>query len=140
MARRKTSRILAVAVTSRGVGFAVLEGPSALVDWGVKQPKPYREDRCAAHLHKLAARYAPDRIVVEDHTVRPRRCSNRVRSLFERVHGVAAARDIPARAIRRETVRKAFAPHGRLTKFAVSRRVAQVLPVLVRRLPPYRKP
>ena len=140
MAHCNTCRILAVAVTSRGIGFAVMEAPGTLVDWGVKQPKPYREDRCVAHLYRLVNQYEPARVVLEDPTARPRRCSCRVERLFRRIREVAAAQGVRTRAIRKQAVRKAFTPDARITKFAMSRRIAEILPVLARRLPPYRKP
>ena len=37
--RSKHFRILAIAPSSRGFGFAVLEGQEKLVDWGVKSIK-----------------------------------------------------------------------------------------------------
>ena len=140
MTRQTASRTLAAAVTSRGLGFVLMEGPGTLVDWGVKQPKPYRQDRCVAHLQRLVDQYGPGRVVLEDHTVRPRRCSPRVQSLFRAIHRLAEQRKLRLRVIPRNRVKTAFTPDGRITKFGISRHVARVLPVLARRLPPYRKP
>jgi len=35
----KVIRVLAIDPSTRGFGFAVLEGPSRLIDWGVKETR-----------------------------------------------------------------------------------------------------
>jgi len=35
----KDIRVLAIDPSTRGFGFAVLEGPDRLIDWGVKETK-----------------------------------------------------------------------------------------------------
>lgn len=35
----KDIRVLAIDPSTRGFGFAVLEGPNRLIDWGVKETK-----------------------------------------------------------------------------------------------------
>jgi len=39
-----------------GFGFAVLEGPQTLIDWGTKQVKPVEERRCLDRVTQLTVR------------------------------------------------------------------------------------
>ena len=59
-------RILAVDPSTRGFGFAVLEGPERLVDWGVKEARDNKHVKCLGQIEKLIKQYEPDAIVVED--------------------------------------------------------------------------
>jgi hypothetical protein len=139
-AHRRTFRALALDLTSRGFGFVVLEGPAALVDWGVHQSRPYREDRCLRRVDALLAQYRPQVLVLEDARRKARRRSQRVDALFHGTAGLAGRAQVPVRLVGWDRVRRAFAPHGRITKYGISRAVARLLPELAGRLPPYRKP
>jgi hypothetical protein len=50
----KYFRILAIAPSTRGFGFAVLEGEASLVDWGVKTAKGDKNKQSLAKVEKLA--------------------------------------------------------------------------------------
>ena len=41
----KDIRVLAIDPSTRGFGFAVLEGPNRLIDWGVKETKTEQKRR-----------------------------------------------------------------------------------------------
>ncbi len=63
-------RVLALDPASGGIGFAVLEGPNRLIDWGVKSA-PDRAPRYGLWLiDTLIVRYQPDVIVLEDSEAR----------------------------------------------------------------------
>ena len=66
--RDRSVQQLAIAIdpTSRGFGFAVLEGPRRLVDWGTKYAaKENRNTRCVSVVGSLMRAYAPDMLVLE---------------------------------------------------------------------------
>src|SRR6266436_498973 len=82
--KSKQFRILAVAPSTRGVGFAVLEGQDLLADWGFKTVK--KEAKNAQSLKKveeLLAQYQPGVLVLEDVSVKGSRRSPRIRKLFQ---------------------------------------------------------
>src|ERR1017187_9108552 len=82
----KNVRVLGIAPSSYGCGFAVMEGKSALVDWGVKSVKGGDKNaQSLAHVGKLISRYRPDVIVVEDTRTKSSRRSARIRELIEEI-------------------------------------------------------
>ena len=52
-------RVLALDPTHRGFGFVVLEGPTTLVDWGVKRVGPAKNQETIAKVSGLIERYRP---------------------------------------------------------------------------------
>jgi hypothetical protein len=43
----KDIRVLAIDPSTRGFGFAILEGPNQLIDWGVKETRADKEQASA---------------------------------------------------------------------------------------------
>jgi len=138
--RREIHRVLAVDPTSRGFGFAVLEGPARLIDWGIRDTR--RADSQAAHreVTSLLDRYAPDSLVLEDTSDDGSRRRTRVRSLIETLRAEADRRGITVVAISRRRVQAAFRGANASTKHAIAGTIAEHFPELESRLPPRRKP
>jgi len=61
----EAKRVLAIDPTSKGFGFAVLEGPTVLIDWGVKHARSDRNAKCLEHAAELVSRYRPEVLVAE---------------------------------------------------------------------------
>jgi hypothetical protein len=135
-------RILAIDPITRGFGFAVLEGPDVLVDWGLKGTSQWHESRnawCLRQVGDLIDFYQPDAVVLEEHAdPHSRRCS-RIRHLLDGITEVARARGIKARRIPKRRLGRVFSP-GRATKYKAALAIAGRFPELVVRLPPIRKP
>jgi RNase H-fold protein (predicted Holliday junction resolvase) len=55
----KETRVLAIDPSTRGFGFAVLEGPNRLIDWGVKETKKNKNARTLKLIDELIDRYLP---------------------------------------------------------------------------------
>ncbi len=132
-------RILSVDPTTRGFGFAVMEGPEKLIDWGVKGAKKRKNESCLDLLCGLMDRYSPDVVVVEDFSAKGSRRCHRVQSLICQIAKLAESRRIRVQFISRKKVRKTFSESGKANKYNISRAIAQKLPELAPRLPPYRK-
>ncbi len=62
----KVKRVLAIDPTTKGFGFAVMEGPEKLIDWGVKGVRGSKNSECLRLISGLIDQYQPDVIVVED--------------------------------------------------------------------------
>jgi hypothetical protein len=60
------TRVLAVDIASRGLGFALLEGPLALIDWGFHNARKERDARCITYLVWMLTKFKPDVLVIED--------------------------------------------------------------------------
>ncbi len=133
-------RVLAIDPASRGFGFAVLEGPKRLIDWGVKSARVNKDKRCLKLIEDLIERYEPDVIVVEDYAGKGSRRCRRVRQLIEGILILAGKRRIKARSYSRRKVKTVFSRLGACNKHQMATAIAKQFPELAPRLPPARKP
>lgn len=137
----KHIRILAIAPSTRGFGFAVLEGQETLVDWGVKSVNGDKNTRCLAKVEELIAHYQPGVIVLQDNSAKHSRRSARVRELSQRIIDMASSRNVRVALFSREQVRRVFFAKGQGTKHALAEILAKRFPEeLGFRLPPKRRP
>jgi hypothetical protein len=131
-------RVLAIDPTSRGFGFVVLESPATLVDWGVKVIRQPNETRAMARVLDLVRHYMPEIILVEDHNKGSRRCA-RIQSMLAGVGRLATEEGLKIRHVSVSRVKEVFRTFRAHTKHEIAHAVAQQLPELAPRLPPYRK-
>jgi len=135
-------RVLAIDPITKGFGFAILDGPQLLVNWGLRGTKrwPNQRERYLREVTKLVEVYSPDRIVVEDCLdVRSRR-GKKSRQLIEQIIRLAGEREVPVRRISRAGLHRAFASDHAQTKYKIALAIVRRFPELAVRLPPARKP
>ena len=136
----KHIRILSIAPSTRGFGFAVLEDRETLVDWGVKSVKGNKNARSLVKVEELIAHYRPGVIVLHDNSAKASRRSARIQALGQEIFSVASKRDIGVELFSRQQVRKIFFADGRGTKHALAEILAKRFPEeLGFRLPPKRR-
>lgn len=136
---QKQFRILAIAPSTRGFGFAVLEGQETLVDWGVKSVKGDKNKQTLAKVKALIAHYQPGVLVLQD-TKHSRRAL-RIRTLSRRIISMGATRKVKVALFSREQVMQLFFTDGQGTKYALAEILAKRFPEeLASRLPPKRRP
>jgi len=134
-------RILGIAPSSRGFGFALVEGLNTLVDWGVKSVQGDKNLGTAAKVAEMIAHYAPDVIVLEDTAAKPARRSPRIRALTKQIARLAEQENITLALFSRNQLRQAFFADGQGTKHALAEVLAKRFPdELGFRLPPKRRP
>ena len=131
-------RILAIDPTSRGFGYVVLESPTTLVDWAGKSVQSTEEAKTMAKVSEIIRHYRPEIIVLEDHRG-SRRCA-RIQKLLDKVCRLAKKEGLKSRRVQISLVKKVFRTFRANTKHEIAHAVAQQLPELAPRLPPYRKP
>ena len=66
----KYPRVLAVAPSTRGFGFAVLEGEATLVDWGVKSVNGDKNSQSLLKVEEMIGLYHPELITLQDTTAK----------------------------------------------------------------------
>ena len=72
-------RVLAIDPSTRGFGFAILEGQNRLIDWGVTETKTDKKGRSLKLIANLLDLYQTSVIVVEDYAAKcSRRCGRSV--------------------------------------------------------------
>lgn len=141
MSHSKHLRILAIAPSTRGFGFAVLEGPAKLVDWGVKTASGNKNTESLAKVDELLAHYQPTALVLENHAAPDTRRSSRIRTLGTRLRTLAKRREVKVKMLTRTRVRQVFFSDGEGTKQALAEILAKRFPAeLGSRLPPKRRP
>lgn len=129
-------RRLAVTPSTRGFGFAVLEG-GKLVDWGVKAVTGDKNPRSLTKVEELLTFYQPTCLVLEDPN--SSRHAPRIRKLHTQL--VRLAGKHPVKVLTRAQVRRAFFAEGHGTNHELAVQLAARFPEeLGSRLPPKRRP
>lgn len=132
-------RVLAIDPTTKGFGFAVMEWPERLIDWGVKGVKKNKNEHSLGLILDLIDQFRPDVIVAEDCDGKASRRCQRVQELISEIQKLSSENRIETRSFSRSELRKAFSQSGAFTKNQISTAIAQRLPELAQRLPPLRK-
>ncbi len=131
--------ILAIAPSTRGFGFAVLEGRDTLVDWGVKTVQGNKNANSLVKAEELIAHYQPGVLVLQD--VEGSRRSARIKALSRKIVALAKSHKVMVKLFSQEQVRRTFFADGQATKHALAEIIAKRFPEeLASRLPPKRKP
>ncbi len=116
---KKTLRLIALAPSSRGIGFAVLETPVTAIDWGVR-----RERQSAVELFDA---FQPDVLIVEDTKADGCRKRQRVKQMIASFRRDAEKRDIAVRPLPRLHVNEHFEARD---KVEIAQAVAKKIPAL----------
>jgi len=137
----KYPRILTIAPSTRGFGFALVEGLDMLVDWGVKSVKGDKNAQSLMKVEELIVRYKPEVLVLQDTSIKQSRRSERIQILSKQIISLAATRKVSVALFSREQVIRAFFADGQGTKQALAEIIATKFPEeLGSRLPPKRRP
>src|ERR1035438_1516295 len=107
-------RILAIAPTTRGVGFAVLEGKDSLVDGRVKTVQEDKNANSLTKVEELIAQYQPGVLVLQD--TKDSRRSQRIRALSQKIAALAETRNVSVKLFSQEQVQRTYFADGLGTK------------------------
>ena len=136
----KDIRVLAIDPSTRGFGFAVLEGPERLIDWGVKETKANKNAKSLKLIEDLIDRYQPTVLVVEDYDGKGSRRCGRIQGLINDISKLALKRKVKVRRVSRVKVKQVFSESGAKNKYEIAVAIANRFPELAPRLPRFRKP
>lgn len=137
--RRDDQRVVAIDPTSRGFGYAVLEGPGFLVDWGTRDLARADSERTLSHVAALLRHYRPDAVVLEDVAAAGARRRHRVQALIDAIGTSAASGGVAVERVSRLQVHRVFACAQATTKHRIATVITDHFPELAPRLPPLRK-
>jgi len=133
--------ILAIALSSKGFGFVVLEGKETLVDWGVRTVKRDKKAQSLAKVKELITQYQPGTLVLEDASAKGSRRSPRIRTLTRQIVRIGATLKVRVKLFSRDQVMKTFFTNGKGTKHLLAEIMAKRFPEqLGLQIPPKRKP
>jgi hypothetical protein len=131
-------RILAIKPSTKGFGYAVMEG--GLVDWGIKTVQGDKNANSVKKVKELITLYQPTVLVLEEIPEGSRR-SPRIPDLNKELAGLATKHKVRVRTFRRTEINQAFFVEGKGTKHGLARIISERFPQeLGFRLPPKRKP
>lgn len=101
MTRRTTNeiRVLAIDPSTRGFGYAVLEGAEMLIDWGVKSTRSDKHREGLTKVSELFDLLRPDVIVLEDLSGKGSRRCERVKKFISGITELAMSAGIKTRSI-----------------------------------------
>ena len=130
------TRIFAMDPTTKGFGYAVLETPFRLVDWGLAHVSGEKESGAIARFEELLDQYRPDIVIIEDSTAPGSRRRPRVQKLLEKLRDTVRERGMAVHMIPRLAVVECFsAPDKRATKFSITQNLAETFPELAPKMP-----
>ena len=137
----KHPRILAVAPSTNGFGYAVIEGQKVLVDWGVKLVEGDKNAGSIEKVEGMIAHYNPQVMVLEDTANKESHRSPRIKALTKLLVVVAEDRSVKVVMFSQKQVRRVLLGDERGTKEALAGNIAEQFPEeLGFRLPPKRRP
>jgi len=133
-------RILAISLSSRGFGFAVMEDGATLVDWGVKSAKGDKNKDCLRQLKTMLDLFYPSALVLEDAGTKGSRRAARIQKLTEQIAAQAKGQKVRVRLFSQAKLMQQFFPAGDGTKHDLAvLLVARYPEELGAKLPPKRK-
>jgi hypothetical protein len=139
MAQRDFKRVLGIDPFSRGVGFAVLESPSALVDWGLRSTGRADSVKAARAIETLIDRFQPDILALEDWEAAGSRRCGRIEKLLDRIANQEKER-VSVRLISPHQIHGIGPLPQTGTKNGRACLLADRFPEIAPFLPPFRKP
>lgn len=135
-------RILAIALRSQRLGFAVIEGSVELLHWGMIHYKRNEKQRVRAAARRIAilfARFVPSVVAIEKSAAEVALNPSGPRALYRMMRKEAARRSVPVCLLNRIKVREAFCDFGVRSKDDIAALLARMFPELQPKLPPKRK-
>src|SRR4051812_23480534 len=134
------TRIFALDPTTKGFGYAILETPFHLVDWGLAHVSGEKETGAVSRFEELLDQYRPDIVILEDSTALGSRRRPRVQKLLAKLQDTARERGIAVHLVPRLAVIECFSsPEKRATKYSITKHLAETFPELAAKVPARRK-
>jgi hypothetical protein len=136
----KQSSTLAISLSSRGFGYAVMEGNNSLICYANKEFKNDRNTRSLAQIGNIIIHYDPDFLVLQDVNAKGTRRAPRIKELHRKVMVLAKKHDLTVVKISQKKLRIALLGREDGTKQEMAELMASRFPdELADHLPPKRK-
>jgi hypothetical protein len=138
MRKEYSSRLLAVDIRSRRIGYALFEMPERLLDSGITRFAT--AEIAAVRIANLCEMFRPSVIVLRKEAARHGRSYSNSKTVRRALRNEAVHRLIPIIALRQAAVQNWFHQHGNNGKYAIASFLANRFPELWWKLPPRRSP
>jgi Holliday junction resolvasome RuvABC endonuclease subunit len=136
----KDVRILAIALSTGGFGFVVMEGQKAIIEFGRRVADGDKNAQSLAKTKKLLNFYRPDILVLQDVEAKGSRRISRIKTLNRQIKTVAEKHKVRVKLISGKQLRTSLLGNPTGTKQEMAEMLAAQFPdELASRLPPKRK-
>jgi hypothetical protein len=133
-------RIVSIALSTYGFGYAVMEGPTSFVAHGVKLAADDKNTVALAKVEKLLNFYRSDVLVLQDVYAKETRRSSRIKTLHCRILILARKKKLKVLTFSRSHVGRVLLDNSHATKHDLAQAMANQFPKeLASRLPPKRR-
>jgi RNase H-fold protein (predicted Holliday junction resolvase) len=133
----RKSRILALDVRARRIGYVAFETPTGLLEFGVTRFKSRRV--ALVRLTRLLRRTKPDALVLRKISSSSTRNTAGARTILRLARVLARRSSLAVSMIRENQVKEHFGGHGAATKYQRALFLVKLFPQLEWKLPPPRK-
>lgn len=137
---RSAGRVLSIYPVSRGFGYALFDAPLSPEDWGVRHV--VYDETCAqiiTAIKDLLFRYRPDVLVIDDIADHHVSGGARRARIYRAISRSADSIGIEVAVVSRRQIKRAFAPHGAITKQEIAELISRKLDAFSSKLPKARK-
>jgi hypothetical protein len=136
----KEIRILAIALSARGLGFVVMEGQKTIIEAGGRVAHGDKNAESLAKAEKLLEFYRPGVLVLQDVEAKGSRRAPRIKTLNRQIKAAAEKRKILVKLVSGKQTRNVLLGDPKGTKQEMAETLAMQFPdELASRLPPKRK-
>ena len=140
MIKNKTVRILAIAPTSRGFGYAIMEEPSWLMAHGNKAILKNKNAGALKWVDKFIRFYQPSILMLPDVNASDTHRAARIKTLHQQIGALARKHQLKLKLINATKMRERLLGDPKGTKQAMAKTLAEMFPEeLKSRLPPKRR-
>ena len=137
--RKDMTIFLSLFPNTRGLGYACVETPETLVDYGVVTVQPVSNEKVFARAKKFIDFFKPTVILIRDVDDPVTRRAKRIQNLVGIITEYAQEHNIPVYRYSRGKIQEVFEINGIKTKQEIAEQIVQWFPELAPRLPKVRK-
>ncbi len=120
---------------TRGLGYACIETPQTLVDYGVATVQPVSNEKVFARTKKLIDFFRPTVILIRDNDDPVKHRAKRIEALTAMITAYAKTKNIPVYCYSRTQIREAFEINGMKSKYEIAGLISNWFPELKSRMP-----
>ena len=137
--KSKQTRILAIALSTRGFGFCAMEDQAILED-GYKSARGNKNLNSLAKIERLMKQFLPGVLILPDVDAKGCRRASRIIALHQKIVELAKFRKCKVAVISAKTLRNSLLGNPKGTKHEMAEIIAQKFPAeLAAKLPPKRR-
>lgn len=131
--------VLAVHPTNAGFGWAALEGPLAVHDWGVSRARIDKNANSLRRLEQILDRLLPETLVLEAFECRQTVARQRITKLCRAIVDLANGRGMEIAIYTRPMIRSTFESVGAVSRQEVAEAIGRQIPMLAGHVPQRRR-